>query len=75
MWIFGFKRLTVQQNFVSNNLVPVVLKVDTAILCINHYPVDSAVLLLVFLILIHWIEIYLMDSTIQHLNNKLLLIY
>ena len=44
MWIFGFKRLTVQQNFVSNNLAPVVLKVDTAILCINHYPVDSAVI-------------------------------
>ena len=44
MWIFGFKRLTVQQNFVSNYLVPVVLKVDTAILCTKHYPVDSAVI-------------------------------
>ena len=40
---------------------------DTAILCINHYPVDSAVM--VSLILIHWIEIYPMDSTIQLSNN------
>ena len=33
------------------------------------YPVDNAILLLISLILIHWIVIYPVDSTIQHLNN------
>ena len=51
------------------NQVPVVEKVDSSIHQINGYlyPVDSAIL--VFLIRIHRIEIYLMDSAIQLLNN------
>ena len=45
---------------------PVVQKVDSSIHRINLYPADSAIS--VSLILIHWIEIYLMDSAIQLLN-------
>ena len=48
-------------------LALVVRKVDNAIHQINHYPVDSVVCL--FLILIHWIAIYSVNSVIQPLNN------
>ena len=47
----------------------VVQTMDTAIHQINHHPTDSVILISV--ILIHWIVIiYLVDSTIQHLNNQ-----
>ena len=35
---------------------------------INHYPVDKGKQLL--LSLIHWIDVYLVDNAIQHLNNS-----
>ena len=43
-------------------------KMDSAIHWIIHYPVDNAIL--VFLLLISWIAIYLVDSAIQLLNNQ-----
>ena len=48
---------------------PVVQKVDNTICQINHYPLDSA--LLVSLTLIRWIVIYPVDSAIHGLllNN------
>ena len=49
-------------------LAPVVQKVDNAIHWINLYPVDNAVF--VSLILIHLIEIYLLDSTFERLNQQ-----
>ena len=48
--------------------VPVVRNVDSVIRWINLYPLTVAEL--VFLILIHWIVIYLVDSAIQGLNNR-----
>ena len=48
-------------------LAPVVQKEENTIQWINLYPVDSA---MVSLILNHWIVIYRVDSTIQHLNNR-----
>ena len=45
---------------------PTVRKVDNATHGINLYPVDNAI---DFLIIIHQIAIYLLDSAIQHLNN------
>ena len=42
-------------------------KADNAIHYINPYPVDYAI---VSLILIHLIEIFLLDSAIQRLNNR-----
>ena len=42
-------------------------KADNAIHYINLYPVDYAI---VSLILIHLIEIFLLDSAIQRLNNR-----
>ena len=47
----------------------VVRKVDNAIHRINLYPVDN-IILVSFLILIHWVVIYLVDSAIQGLNNQ-----
>ena len=62
------------------HLAPVVPKLDNTIHWINLYPLKNAI---GFLILIHWIVIYpvgsaiqrlnnpgLVDSTIQHLNNR-----
>ena len=53
-------------------LAPVVQKVDIASLWINLHPMDSAIFLLVSLILIHWIVIYPTDDAIQCLNNRAL---
>ena len=47
-------------------LARVVRKVDNTIHQINHFPVDR---LVCFVTLIHWIEIYPVDSVIQPLNN------
>ena len=47
----------------------VVRTVDNAIHRINLYPVDN-ITLVSFLILIHWVVIYLADSAIQGLNNQ-----
>ena len=44
----------------------VVQTLDSAIQRINPYPADS----LISLILIRWIAIYSVDSTIQRLNNQ-----
>ena len=51
----------------NNNQVPVVQTLESAIHGINHYPLDSAIL--VSLILIHWILIYPLHSAIQRLNR------
>ena len=52
----------------GNVLAPVVQTLDSAIHRINHYPVDSIILISV--ILIWWIVIYVVDSSIQCLNNR-----
>ena len=44
---------------------PVVQTLDSAIHRINHYPADGETNCT-----IHWIEIYPVDSTIQHLKNR-----
>ena len=51
----------------NNNQVPVVQTLESAIHGINHYPLDSAIL--VSLILFHWILIYPLHSAIQRLNR------
>ena len=56
------------KRFRVNFLAPVVRKVDNTNHWVNHYPVDSAVL--VSLIFIHWIVTFPVDSTIQRLNNR-----
>ena len=56
-------------------LAPVVKKVDSDIQQINLHPVHSAIILLISLILIHWLVIYPVDSTIQLLNNWGLVIF
>ena len=48
-------------------LNPVVQKVDNPIHQINHYPADSAI---GFCDIVHWIVIYAVDSAIQLLNNR-----
>ena len=50
-----------------NYLARVVWKVDNTIHRINHYPVDSVVVLL--RTLIHWRTIYPVDNVIQPFNN------
>ena len=47
-----------------NLQAPIVQTMDSAISGINHYPVDSAIGL------IHWILIYPVDSAIHRLNNR-----
>ena len=49
-------------------LAPVVRKVDNVIHWINLYPVDNAIF--VSQILIRLIEIYLLESTFEHLNQQ-----
>ena len=55
-------------GIVTFDLAPVVQKVDSAIHRINHYPLDSAILL-VSLILMHWMVIYPVDSAIHRINH------
>ena len=45
-------------------------KVDSDIQQINLYPVHSAIILLISLILIHWLVIHPVDSASQRLNNN-----
>ena len=52
----------------SQNLAPVVQKVDNATHRINHYPLDNAIGFSNHM-LIRWIVIYPVDSAIQLLNN------
>ena len=56
-------------GIVTFDQTPVVQKVDSAIHRINHYPLDSAILL-VSLILMHWMVIYPVDSAVQLFNNS-----
>ena len=53
-------------NKVLITQAPVVQKVDSAIYRINHYPVDNCS---GNQCVIHWIEIYPVDSAVQVLNN------
>ena len=53
---------------VSNWQALVIQKVDNAIHCINHYPVDNAVG--IHNTYPHWIVIYPVDCTIEHLINR-----
>ena len=50
-------------------------KVDSDIQQINLYPVHSAIILLLSLILIHWLVIHPVDSASQRLNNWGLVIF
>ena len=61
---FGRELFTVSSSF-DKDQVPVVQKVDSVIHWITQ---------LVFLILIHWIAIHPVDSAIQLLNNRGLLV-
>ena len=51
----------------TRDQAPVVQKVDSAILWLSLYYVDSAILF--FLMIIHWIVIYPVDSTIHFLTS------
>ena len=53
--------------FVNVFLAPAVLKVDKANHLINPYPMENTIL--VFLTLICWIVIFLLDSNIWRLSN------
>ena len=65
LWVwFGREPFTVSSSF-DKDQVPVVQKVDSVIHWITQ---------LVFLILIHWIAIHPVDSAIQLLNNRGLLV-
>ena len=64
---YALRNLKQISTVINIFLTPGVQKVDSAIHRINHYPLDSA--LLVSLILMQWIVIYLMNTTIQLLNN------
>ena len=58
----------------ENCSVPVVQKVDNTIHRINLYPLNSPTLVFLILVLILWIVIYPMNSTIQPLNRMGLLV-
>ena len=56
-------------------LTAVAQKVDNVFQRINQYPLDSAIIILVLLILLHWIVIYPVDiSAIHCLSNQGLLL-
>ena len=69
LWFHGDLKLSFHVNSkqIKTSPLSVAQKVDSAIHQINLYPVDSA---MVSLILIHWIAVYPMEGTIQHLNNQ-----
>ena len=62
------KSICDNKNLVSRayHQAPVVVKVDSTIPLVNHFPPDNTN---VFLKFIHWIMIYPVDSPIQCLNN------
>ena len=64
---YALRNLKQISTIINIFLTPVVQKVDNTIHRINHYPLDSA--LLVFLILMRWIVIYPVNTAIQLLNN------
>ena len=64
---YALRNLKQISTIINIFLTPGVQKVDSAIHRINHYPLDSA--LLVSLILMRWIVIYPVNTTIQLLNN------
>ena len=60
--------MIIHYNIFEDLRPPIVRKVDNTSHWINLYPLDNAIL--VSLKLISWIVIYLLDSTIQRLNNQ-----
>ena len=60
-------------QFLDFLVAPVVEKVDSAIVWVNLYQVDSAVIAF-HNTYIHWIAIYPVDGAIQHLNSWGLLV-
>ena len=66
MTIYILKAVSFLKIYSVLNLPPVVQTLDSTIHRINYYPADN---IREINCTIHWVEIYLVDSVIQLLNN------